>query len=664
MSDHTTTLTVDGSPIELGSDSPWPAAMSLNLGGYSSLTLARRGGTLPGLVDPWMGKTVSLAIDGTTYFAGRIVDNEVSFPVGGLTTTYLCRDLRAEADRTALTDDYSLTDSAAYNFKSDSPFYSTSRSGKSVGEILADVLTMEVNASFLHSKGIGGYTVTAGPPTTYTLPSSTLADLAALTLIPVQEIRVSGGKLLSALATWLESVQPNHRLHVMGDGTIRVFNLRSVSEHTFTLDFDKVNPPSLRRSVADCYQRVLIRGTPINEGKMYSTALGGLLEKFAWGSYTTNAAAKAAWRTTDYAQDQLARSEGTCTCTDTLTVVLTSNPTTQTWAANAWNQSHGQGYIRLWSTTLTGYSQSVTRLVTSNTSKSSGGTSTFTLDQPLPDLSYDHFTLYGVSSGASYVWRKYQVADSSVWAALQRQFSTPQHFIGSNGDSVSTTSYPIGSVCWSASGSPPYNEFPLFIHSIDNDTGEIIFVAPTYNIAGGPPADVRALLAVNTGTLEAVAPASGYEGTSHDVEGLEETWLVTLPDWKDPGNQSNMEAYAQELLDSVKDSMVEGTVVLNDLWLDALSFGVGVSLTGDGYTTGWEDLNLPVTGVNVTWNNQSASHWTTNLQVGNRFAPLGQAQFMRPERPPASSGWGAFNQQGADVLNKAFGVGSTEGAKS
>lgn len=630
---HTTTVEIDGAPVAINATSPWPTRLNLRLRGVSTLTLSLMGAKL-GDPDPYIGKPIVLKIDGDAVFAGDVVDAPFDFSDLGWGKVYQCRDLRARGDKVPFTDSNSLGAYATYNYDAEDPDKIDARLGRTVGQILQDVLTMQDNADGLDAYGIGGYT-SLGPPT---LPAATLADLAAMTVIPPNPVRIGGECLLRAIAGFLSQWAPNHAMWVRPDGVIRFLDQRAPTEHVLTLDDcgGRIEPPSVSRSVAECFQRVLVRGKAVAMPKLLTLLNGGLVEDFAWG-VLDNAGAKAAWTPEEFLRDQNARSIGTCSCTDTTHVVLTSTPGTQTWGSNEWDQSHRRGMLYVWSTTNTGYDKFFASRVVSNTSKSSGGTSTFTLETPLPDLTFNNYILRGLSSGASLVWRKYKAADSTIAASLARRFTYPVPYVNAGGSAASLTSYPQASVVWSLPGSTTPLEFFDPIVAIDLANGTFLLGTPTYNYSNAPPTDVRILAAVNTGVLTAVKPASGYEGTSHTDEGLEDTLTITLDSWRDPANQANVEAFAQDVLDSVKDAVTEGSVTIRDLFAPGLTFGLGLSFDASSYDTGWETLNVPVTEVELTWNSRagSASHYTTRMQFSSRRASCSAAAYLQPERRAA-----------------------------
>ena len=629
---HTTTIEIDGAPVPVAALTPWPSRLSLRLRGVSTLTLNLMGAK-PGEADPYLGKPIVLKVDGDPVFVGDVVDAPLDFSERGWGKVYQCRDLRARADKFPMTDDNSLGSYATYNYDAEDPDKIDARLGRTVGQILEDVLTMQANAEALDSYGIGGYT-SLSPPT---LPAETLADLAAMTTIPPRPVEVGGDRFFSSISAFLASWAPNHAPVVRPDGVIRFLDLRAPTEHVLTFDAcdQRVHPSGLLRSVADRYQRVVVRGQAIALPKLLTLSNGGLVEDFAWGSLS-NSAAKAAWTKEDFLRDADARSSGSCSVTDLTHVVVTSAPASQTWGANEWDQSHRRGWLYVSKTVGSGFDQFFASRIVANTAKSSGGTSTLTLETPLPSTGFDKYVIYGLSSGASYVYRKYKAADPTIAAALANRMTYPVPYVNAAGSAASLVSYPQASVVWTLPGSNVPLEFPDPIVSIDRGAGTFLLATPTYDYNNAAPQDVRILAAVNTGVLQAIRPASGFEGTSHDVEGLEDTLTITMDSWRDPVNQAAMEAYAQEMLDAVKDAVVEGSIRVDDMVVPALTFGCGISIEAAGYATGWEGLNAPVTDVDLTWNQRAASHYTTLIQVSNRRAGPATMAYLLPQRRPAA----------------------------
>lgn len=621
----------------------WPTRLNYRFEAYSSLTLQRRGIALPGLPDPFLGKTITLDMDLYTpgtfvhVFQGNIVSADPSYDSIGWVITYQCLDLKRRCDLVPFTDSNTKTDSAAYNLQPDDILAIASREGRNVGQILSDVLTMPTNANALNARGVGAYTSLTPP----TLPATTVSDLATLTVIPPSGVYVQGEKLIQAIESFMRFWAPNFLFWIQpADGMMRFLDKRTFTNHTLTLGTDLIDPTLLRRSVQDNFQRVIVRGQSIAEPKLLTLQSGGLAEDFAWGTYTTNAAAKAAWSPIQYQKDQQAKDNGSCSCTDTLDVVVTSADSTAAWVANYWDQtSTGHlGQIFLYYSAGSGINQFVSRRIVANAALTAGGSANIQVDLALPATNYNHYQIYGISSGSGMVWRKYKVVDSAIGAAMARQFTYPAIWIGSGGMVETSTSFPMGSVCFSNSGNPPYQEWPAWFE-IDPTTSHIYFRVPTYVTCGNHvPSDVRALLAINTGNLTATYPpdSSGspvYGGTSNTVEGLQDTLTVTVGQWRDPINLTNMVAYAHDLFDSVKDTIVEGSVLYHGLYVPGLTPGIGLSVTGSSYTTGWESLNLSVLECELNWLHGQADQHQTLMHCSNRRAHFTAAAFMRPDRP-------------------------------
>lgn len=642
---HTTTIEVAGSPVAINAISPWPTRLNLRLRGVSTLTLSLKGAKL-GDPDPYLGKPIVLKIDGTAVFAGDIVDAPLDFTELGWGKVYQCRDLRARGDKVPFTDSNTLGSYATYNYDAEDPDKIDARLGRTAGQILADVLTMQANADGLDALGIGGYT-SLSPPT---LPADTLADLAAMDVVPPNPVRYGGDSFFRAMTAFCGQWAPNHAPAVRPDGMIRFIDLRAPTENVLTLDDcgARVVPPNISRSVSECFQRVRVRGQAIALPKLLSLSNGGLEEDFAWG-VLDNAAAKAAWTPNDFLRDQDARSTGSCSVTDLTHIVVTSDPADQEWDANEWDQDNRRGRVYVSYSAGSGFDQFFSSRVIANTAKTSGGTSTLTLETPLPSTNFDGYTLYGLSSGASLVWRKYKVADPTIAAALANRFTEPVPYVNASNSAGSLVSYPQASVVWTLPGSSVPLEFFNPIVSIDRGDGTFLLGTPTYNYSNAPPDDVRILAAVNTGVLESIRPASGYEGTSHTAEGLEDTLTITIDSWRDPANQANIDAYAQDQLDAVKDAIVEGSVVVHDLFVPGLTFGLGLSIDAAGYDTDWETLNAPVVETELTWNSGSGSHYTTRMQVSNRRASYSVGAFLQPERRANDGTLGLANQGGIIV---------------
>jgi hypothetical protein len=379
----------------------------------------------------------------------------------------------------------------------------------------------------------------------------------------------------------------------------------------------------MTRDTSDTYSEVIVRGGPLvvgctlalkqwpgssytyNGGALTGGSAipsGGLIEDFAFGSYTSNAAAKAAWSPAMYQQLSLqgGQDQGSCTCSSTTSVVLTSKmaPSYVNWSLDQLDQTNTGQHAVL--TVVNDVDSSIAQMfqarIIANTATTNGGTSsnstTVTLDQPLPGTNYNSYRLYALSPGGNVVYRRYLVTNAFIAHQMQQFFPYPFAFSFANNTAATLTSAPICNVFWSASGNPPYNMSSIGV-VIDPVAGTITTVSPTSLVFGGgavtPPTDVQVFVPVANGSLEVFSPASTYfTGTSALVEGIERIKVVTVRDWTDYSLNANMQMFANELLQSFCDVVLEGSTSYLGLATAFLSPAQAVQITGSSYVTGWE----------------------------------------------------------------------------
>jgi hypothetical protein len=666
-----TVLTINSVTISVPSAVRLDKLVAYVRGGTPTLSF-RAIQTMPTLPDPYLGHSVSLTISGTTVFVGRVVSVAPEYGDLGWVRAYQCVGLRGLADHVPLTDATSLVDNSAYNLQLEDPGYQASRAGRTVGQILTSILTMVANANGLNAYGIGAYT---GLPTTPALPSATVTDLAALTVIPPSSVYVQGEKILNAIESFLGSWAPNHVLWIdPTTGALRFLDQRSFTNHTLTLGSDPIDPPQLSRDVSQCSQRVEVRGSAVAVMGLLKVSQSTLTEDFAWGSFT-NAQAKANWTPSQFSGTGNYQDTGTITCPDTQHVIYTS-ANSLTFTLDELDQS-GTGLhatVNLFDSGHSGITSIWTARVTANTA-TSGGTSTFTLDAALPVLTYDHATLSWVADNAGLVWRLYKIADTSLWPLVVAQSTYPQPFIMPGGGGAVLTSTPMGAV-FAADGAMFPSPFTYL------GSGLILFAGPTYSVFGQAPSDVWVLLPFNTGSNVVYYPPNtggpppltpAYGGTSNSVEGLTDTLVVTVPEWRDPANATAMSAYASDVFDSVKDAVIEGNVIYHGLYTTALPMGQALEITASGYTApyGWASISMPVVECEVDWIGTTLH--TTRMRVSTRRSPYSAEAFLHPNRtgitwgPPEGTIGGNYSgfggSLGASTLG-SHGVGSFGDASS
>ncbi len=384
-----------------------------------------------------------------------------------------------------------------------------------------------------------GYTT---PPTVVisTLPAITVTDLAALNDHPALPGHVRGRADHPVdrveLAVDLPDLLGAYR-HQRQHPVFEHPELHIEHRHAWRLGPGSVRwlMPSLHRDLSDCYSQLIVRGDLCVSGVTLAVKpwpgsrarTAGLQEDFTFGSYSTNAAAIAAWNPNDYQQLQLAdgAGSGSCTCSSTTSVVITSQNTSLTLTADQLDQtSTGQhAILTVYCDTIANLQQMFSARVIANTAMTAGGTSTLTLDRALPSTAYNAYRLYALSELGNVVWRRYKVTNSYIAAQMQQFFPYPFAFRNSDGTAATLTTSPVCSVYWSSSGSPPYNQSSIGVQ-IDPVSGTITTVSPTSLVYGGgvvtPPTDVQVFLPVANGSLEVQSPsAGGYAGTLYTVEG-------------------------------------------------------------------------------------------------------------------------------------------------
>ena len=361
---------------------------------------------------------------------------------------------------------------------------------------------------------------------------------------------------------------------------------------------------------------------------------------------------------------------GTCTCPSTTTVLLTPIDKTHVWPTDFWDQSSTgrQGNMLLWSSVVTGVQQYAQRRAVANASLSPGGTCLVTLDLALPNTSYDGYLLTGQAGNASAVWTTFELPS---WAGplVAPQSTYPFPFKFANGTAETLTSSALGIVLYSPDGNPPYSMSAGGI-TVDQGSGYVIFAYPVYATAGGVPADVQALVPIYTTTNSVTAPSVGnYQGTYYTVEGIERTLTLTVPSWRDPLNASGMQAWSQNVLDSVKDTKVEGQVTFLGLYTPALTMGIALNIAGNGYTTGWESSAIaavPVVECQLEYGTGpgNATSWITTMKCSNRMAHFDADQFLKPDRTGMGFDFGNAAQTlgQAAIGTRAAAGGATEAA--
>jgi hypothetical protein len=263
--------------------------------------------------DPWLNRTILLTIDSVDVFSGYVEKFLTHMTEGGCwVREYTCLGLRSRADTVPVTDSITNTDTASFNLHGEDADFVASRAGRTIGQVVAEVLVIPAIAGPLFDMGVK-YTRSGAGPYTYALPSATTADLATLTWISMYPLQVGGERVLSAIDGVIRSAHPNHCIHFEPDGTLRIRDVRTFTARTLTLGTDPILPPAWQTDIGECYTRTLARGWTRVEPVLVgiaplpgSTAAdGGLQELFAYDAYS-NSGAKAVWNFSDFTQPGLA----------------------------------------------------------------------------------------------------------------------------------------------------------------------------------------------------------------------------------------------------------------------------------------------------------------------------------------------------------------------
>jgi hypothetical protein len=279
-----------------------------------------------------------------------------------------------------------------------------------------------------------------------------------------------------------------------------------------------------------------------------------------------------------------------------------------------------------------------------------GGTSVITIANALQNTGYTRYEIIGQNTPSANTWRVYTIADAYIAAHLVARFSKATPF--ATADSLSYTYYPTAAIYWSSTGNPPYNSifapFDLLIGQ-----GQLRFVVPVVKAWGtqsvldtggfttrtstnGVPADIKVMVPYSRGALTLRTPTTGYTGTANSVDGLTKTKYVDLQSWKWLGDGSTqVQPLANMYLDSVKDTIVEGSLTYMGYASDFLSPGYAVNIAGTmatSYSTGWmSSMVAPVQGAEFSWGPENPTEIVTTLQLSTRRQPAtGDSLYTHP----------------------------------
>jgi hypothetical protein len=569
---------------------------------------------LPGTFTP--EQTVSLTINGTPAFTGWIFSRSPSgMGSGPITIGYRALGLRYGAQLIAITA-ADGTGSMVFNLPSTDPNYSANFAGQSIGAILTTVFNQ--HATQLTSYGITSFNV---------------GDLAALTVVPPDPTYFQGNMLWSQVDQLLQQwYGSRYASYITPAGVIRVFDTTALTAETFTLDSDPVILTAISEDTSECYTQVCLRGRDNVEPAYLSLHDGTLAEGWTGGQQSS-------WTQNQFLYPVGAYDIGSITAVTASTATVKSDNAALTWGVNFWSGILAQiAVINPITTTITGFEY---RHVTANTALSAGGTSVITFDRPLVNSGYTRYQLRGEPGGESVVWRKYTIPNTYVAQHLVQQFNFAVPWMPAQ-NVVAQTNFPTSVVTYTSAGLT--TQFPMTFEVIPYDgvnNGYILFYQPVVFAnnsqsalnAGGSsvtaPVDVQVLLAYSRGTLQAIEPLSGgsptYSGTAYTLYGIQRTLYRDYPSWIDAGNLTMMQTLASNILATVSNVVVEGSLTYFGQYTTVFItsgtvplFPISINIAKATGTTGYEAIAAPCRTLTLEWPQSGATPWITRFQFSTR----------------------------------------------
>ena len=395
-------------------------------------------------------------------------------------------------------------------------------------------------------------------------------------------------------------------------GIIRFSDLRTRTT-TLTHTIGEHPAPQLRRDYSNSFSRVTIRGGPNIQPYVLDLSNGDLTEHFDSAWYLTNSDAKDDWTLATWTEARGQTVEGECWCRRPRTaneadpqdpayiadpkdpqlasdswILIDPSDNALTWAEDQWSQGSGSyaGYLYLYRDFNGGWRQTVNRLVVYNTELAANGTSHLQIDSPLPNTDFGNVVMTAKLWPGIQTWRRYKIETKTedgkpIGRYAQAAFATPVPWTQTDGTALSFTQSAVGQVLWSSDGNLPL-QYAMCGVKIDRESESVIFDRPVVTFFGdqvslqtgganvtGQPVNLRVLLPVSLAALETTVPAdtvsgnvtvSNYEGTSSTVDGSNRTMVVNLPEWVSDSDSGVMSNFARQILDSVKDTVIEGSV--------------------------------------------------------------------------------------------------------
>lgn len=640
--------------------------------------------------DGYANATAELFINGDLVFFGRVRTREFhNSEQTGYSYLYTAEGMEYVGDDIPVVSPFDGTGTASFNLDPTSLDYDPIYAGKSLGQMIRLILEQNDTAAALSLHNIGKYTVTtSGGTTTYTLDSRTLSDLTTdsylAAAIPPKPITFSGDTLFQAIRGVMQSFAPNHIMWIQyvregspaaNYGIIRFTDQRTTSAN-MTISIGTDPAPQLKRDYSQSYGRVTVRGGPNVQPVILSTKANELLQNFTqlpW--YANNTAAIAAWKLSTWTtQDANLTVEGTCLCrrprtaneanssdpayiADPANAVLADpnwlyvdpNNNNLTWIADDWTQGSTKyaGFVYITRKDNTPNQQFVARTVVSNTNLTAGGKSYLGLNSPLPNTDFNNFTMTAKLWPGVQTWRRYKInantADGKpIGKYVQSTFPVAMPWINNDGSVLSYTNSGVGQISWINSGDAGNTvQSSMLGFQVDRQAETITFDRPVVTLfnsasslsTGGAnltaPTNIRVLLPVSIGPLEATIPADtvtgnvtvkNYEGTANSVDSVPRTLIVNNREWTNETDLPVMQSWARHILDSVKDTVIDGTAMKYD-YTPVFGPGMAIAFNDPCHANNpYANMTSQVSGCLLKFNHGGAVPYHTELAVSNRRA--------------------------------------------
>jgi hypothetical protein len=609
---------------------------------------------------------------------------------------YSATDLKKRADYVTLLSSSGLA-VASYNLSPTDPLYLFALAGKTVGQIVTDVLQSPSNAAVLNGLGVGQYSVSLG---VYTLPSATVTDLAALSIVPPISVQLSGEGILNILEAFIQKWMAQYTLYVQPDGTIRVISIFGRTAHSFTQPSgsggDPVDNLYYDINVTGCYAAVQIIGQDI-AGTTLSFADGTLKR-------STTAPQLAAWTSASFNTAQNSNDQGTASSVTSSNCTVHSDQATTFWAANFLNNNGG--VIVLYNLATTGVAITEVRQITSCTALSPGGTATVGWDSTLPldTTSYTRYRIYTTNTQPNLVDRSFFVCEPSTGHTGLNTYIGSHLYpifpfgyawggLGKGATQISTITQPSAKVLWSPTGAYPWFEAPIGV-KLDPSTGTVILDQPAVflsagfagqvgSLANGYPSsffmglwyDVQVAVPYNRGQVNTRYPATGFAGTANSAFGITRVKTIALPNYIWKGDTIALNALAQQHLLVVQDAVVTGTLRVHfDSYFtsypspfDPLTIGYAIQVVTPGAASPIDGLTLPVRSFCMEWPNDGADIHLLTFTFSNQHRQFeGDELYIHPAF--SSQGWGVQSDQlfssGIGSMASGIPMTSDEGSSS